>query len=301
VDESDAYRFFPALAGTWPCDGDAAASPAYADRLVEFMRKSVREAKRYTSWINPDAVYETALEDLVRRTIARLLQAGQGAPPAFIGRLARAGVVNSLAQVALKLTSPGVADIYQGAELWDLNLVDPDNRRPVDFDRRIAMLDELEPLLDEVKAGRADAEASVRELLDAWPDGRIKFFVTLCALRLRREWPDVFLDGTYAPLAENLAGEPGVVAFHRTNADRHVVVVVPRLVAASTDADWPIGEDVWGDRRMTIPAQADTPCWRHALTGAHVSPRADGDEWTVALADLFRAVPVAILYGGVTR
>jgi len=301
VDEGDAYRFFQALAGTWPCHGDAAASPAYADRLVEYMRKSVREAKRYTSWINPDAPYETALEDLVRRTIARLLQSGQGAAPPFIDRLARAGVVNSLAQVTLKLTSPGVADIYQGAELWDLNLVDPDNRRPVDFNHRIAVLDELEPLIDQVKNGHPDAEPSVRELLDAWPDGRIKFFVSVSALHLRREWSDVFLDGIYEPLSGDQGGEPGVIAYHRANGSRHVVVAVPRFVAAWTDGRWPTSEDLWGGLRMVLPAATGTTCWRHALTGAVVPPQLDGDNPAIALADLFRTLPVAILCADVRR
>lgn len=295
VDENDAYRFFQALAGTWPCDGAAAASPAYADRLVEFMRKSVREAKRNTSWINPDPAYEAAVEDLVRRTIARLLQAGQGTAPPFIERLARVGVVNSLAQVTLKVTSPGVADIYQGTELWDLNLVDPDNRRAVDFDRRAAMLNELEPLLDQVKAGRPDLESSVRELLEAWPDGRIKFFVTVSALRLRREWSDVFLDGMYEPVSGDLENEPGAVAFYRTNGSRHVLVAVPRLIAAWTDGRWPTGEDVWGGRRMLLPAGIATTCWRNAFTGAVVSPQRDGGDPAIALADLFGTLPVAIL------
>jgi (1->4)-alpha-D-glucan 1-alpha-D-glucosylmutase len=301
IDENDAYRFFQALAGTWPCDGDAAASPAYADRLVEFMRKSVREAKRNSSWINPDPGYETALEDLVRRTIARLLQAGQGAPPPFVHRLARVGAVNSLAQLTLKLTSPGIADMYQGTELWDLNLVDPDNRRPVDFDRRAAMLDELEPLIHRVKSGDSDAESSVRSLLDVWPDGRIKFVVTASALRLRREWSDVFLDGTYEPLSADSGEDPGVLAFHRANGGRHVVVAVPRFVAAWTDGRWPTGEEVWGKRRIFLPGGTGKTCWRHAFTGALTSPQLDGGEAAIALADLFRALPVAILCADVRR
>src|SRR5262249_26785147 len=159
--------FFQALAGTWPVNGsitEARLNEDYADRMVEFMRKSAREAKVHTSWLHPEVAYEAALEEFVRQAIQRCAAASNGAAPAIIPKCATVGVVNSLAQVTLKIGSPGVADFYQGTELWDLTLVDPDNRRPVDFDARSRLLDDLEPLLGRVGSGDESAAADVLAL-----------------------------------------------------------------------------------------------------------------------------------------
>jgi (1->4)-alpha-D-glucan 1-alpha-D-glucosylmutase len=295
VDENDMYRFYQALVGTWPCGEGDAARPEYAGRLVDFMRKSVREAKQHTSWINAEGDYEAALEHLVRRVIERLLQVHLEQPPPFVRRVARVGVVNSLAQFALKVGSPGVADVYQGAELWDLSLVDPDNRRPVDFERRAAWLETLDPL--RARAARADAGTAdaVRALLETWPDGRIKLYVTAAALQFRRAWADVFLTGRYEPIAA-AGGRPAeIVAFRRVHGQREVLVAAPRFVARMMDQDdaWPLA-DQWGDLEISLPSACAGRRFSSVLTGESLVPAAGDRGARVAARDLFRACPVGL-------
>ena len=168
------------------------------DWLASYVQKAAREAKVHTSWIHENEEYGRAVGQLVRRTLT-----GHTAPrfmAAFVPfqrRVAQAGMVNSLAQLVLKLASPGVPDFYQGTELWDLSLVDPDNRRPVDFTARQALLDGLGPTIDRLETGRG-ATDDVADLLERWSDGAIKLFVTACGLRFRREHAGLLLSGETA-------------------------------------------------------------------------------------------------------
>lgn len=194
---------------------------AYTDRIAAYMRKATKEAKVHTSWVEPRAEHDAAVEAFVRRALASPEVMGALLPLARV--IAYHGIWGSLSQVLLKLTSPGVPDIYQGNELWDLSLVDPDNRRPVDFDARAAALADL-------VARRREGAALARELALSAADGRIKLFVTHVALDARRRWPALFdSSGAYAPLA--VAGERAdhVVAFARRAGADELVVVAPRL------------------------------------------------------------------------
>ncbi|RPI50278.1 MAG: hypothetical protein EHM55_21770 [Acidobacteria bacterium] len=235
-DRNDEYLFYQALAGVWPAEPAGAALPVSASeelagRLSRYMQKAVREAKVHTSWIDENQAYGKAVarfveRSLTGRTAARFLAS-------FIPvqrRLAHLGMTNSLAQLVLKLASPGVPDFYQGSELWNLDLVDPDNRRPVDYLLRQQLLDGLEPLLTRVEAG-LPAEAEAAELVGAWHDGRIKLFVTACGLRFRRLHPELMLDGGYVPLACEGPSQEHVVAFMRSHPSCTLLCVVPRLTA----------------------------------------------------------------------
>src|SRR5205823_4410180 len=167
---------------------ETTATPDYTERIQAYMAKALHEAKLNTSWIQPNEEWDTAMRDFVMKIL-------DSSPrnkfiPAFIPvakEIARLGAVNSLAQLLLKLTSPGVPDIYQGNEIWDYSLVDPDNRRPVDYNRHRETLESL-------------ATATPDELMQAWPDGRIKLFLTQRVLRFRREQADLFQSGEYLPL-----------------------------------------------------------------------------------------------------
>ena len=292
IDMNDVYRLHQTLVATWPPDALTPQRPpdsTYVQRVTDGMRKAIREAKRHTSWLNPDEEYESRLTDLIRRTIQRL-----PATPTldFVRRIARIGVVNSLAQLVLKLGSPGVSDIYQGAELWDLSLVDPDNRRPVDFQRRARLLDDLDDLLGRAAQRDDSAAEDVRRLLDAWPDGRIKFFVTAAGLRLRRRTTELFTRGIYEPLAGDAAGAAEVVAFRRGLGGQSVVVAVPRLVARiGADSGWPLGEDAWRGSALPVPADLHGVPFHSVLTGETIVVRAGA----LPIAELFRHCPVAIL------
>jgi (1->4)-alpha-D-glucan 1-alpha-D-glucosylmutase len=250
-DRNIEYLFYQTLVGAWPIE---------EARIKAYMEKAAREAKARTSWTAPQAAYEAALQGFVGAVLAdggfrRELEA-------FVARLSDAARTISLAQVLLKLTCPGVPDIYQGTELWDLSLVDPDNRRPVDYALRHRLLGELEGLKVAAVMARAD-------------EGLPKLWLITRALALRRRRPAAFgPEGTYTPLAVEGPGADHVVAFSRGG---EVATVVPRLLLKRR------GE--WGDTRVVLPAGE----WRNELTGEDVPGGA------VPAARLFASFPVALL------
>jgi (1->4)-alpha-D-glucan 1-alpha-D-glucosylmutase len=201
--------------------------------------------------------------------------------------VAHYGAFNSLAQTLVKITAPGVPDFYQGTELWDLSLVDPDNRRPVDFQRRRHLLDGLR---DEIKSTH-DLAAFARSLVDDTADGRVKMYVIRQALHFRRDHAALFADGEYWPL--EVAGEfaEHVCAFARVRGDDAAVVVIPRLLARR-DAEHGVGEGAWGDTRITVPEAAGRR-FRNVFTNERVE--AGGEAPAVAAADVFARFPVALL------
>jgi (1->4)-alpha-D-glucan 1-alpha-D-glucosylmutase len=288
---NDEYLLYQTLLGAWPLAlPDAPARDAWRERVQRFMLKSAREAKLHTSWIHPHAAYEDALA----RFIDAILDPATGA--AFLddflpaqARLARFGSYNGLAQTLLKLAAPGVPDFYQGSELWDLRLVDPDNRGPVDFGAREAALgDVLSIDLD-----APGAAARVRALCGTLDDGRAKLHVIARALALRARMPDLFAVGAYAPLRVTGARTAHVVAFARTLGDDALVAVVPRLCVRLLDGDaerLPLGEDVFGDTAVALPGAPRR--WRNALTGASLTLDAAPQ---ALLADLLADFPVALL------
>ncbi|MGB7991873.1 MAG: malto-oligosyltrehalose synthase [Candidatus Methylophosphatis roskildensis] len=250
---NDEYLIYQTLLGIWPLDDpDEAQLANYCARTQEYMLKAVREAKVHTSWINPDQAYESALSDFIA---ALLTPSGRNrfladfAPVAR--RVARFGMFNSLSQTLVKLASPGVPDIYQGNELFDLSLVDPDNRRPVDYGMRDALLRDLEVRM---QRGAGDCAAEARVLLDSIADGRAKLYVTWRALEVRRRHERLFRDGDYLALAPAGQFSDHLCAFARRLGDEAVVVVAPRLYSrllGERDVP-PIGEQVWGDTEIGL-------------------------------------------------
>ena len=281
-DANDEYLYYQTLVGTWPLDGDAGTD--YADRIVQYMLKAVREGKRRSSWSFPNADYEAAVEAFVRTTLDP--EAGAwflSDLAAFDARLAMAGASNGLAQTLLKLTVPGVPDIYQGTEYWDLSLVDPDNRRPVDFDARRRSLTDL---------------AGLPDLLTAWRDGRIKQRVVAQTLEFRRQFPVLFAEGSYMPLATDGAEAQRVVAFAREWQGDWMIAVVPRLVFPFLDgvAQPLVPGDKWGDTTVMGPDLPSTHPFEDVFSGRSYS-------WTAGsalpVADLLGDFPVALLAGPV--
>jgi (1->4)-alpha-D-glucan 1-alpha-D-glucosylmutase len=289
-DPADEYLFYQALLAAWPAEAAAASANALRERLQGFMRKAMREAKVHTSWLNPIAPYEAAVENFVAAVLTG------DAAPAFLRsfvpaarRLAWLGMLNSGSQVVLKLVSPGVPDIYQGTELWDLSLVDPDNRRPVDFARRRALLDELAPLLQ--SGNESVATPRLADLLRNWPDGRIKLLLTAAGLRLRRHHAAVFREGEYHALTVIGSAASHVVALARLQGPAAVLALVPRLPASLVGWDHDetpaLGRQVWGETAVLLPPPlADRP-WENRLTGATLSP----ERGRLAVADAFTVLP----------
>jgi len=288
----DEYLLYQTILGAWPAELlgpelDPAALADFAARVVVYTIKAAREAKLHTSWTNADPQYEPALEEFVsaildpQRSAVFLESLRTGARS-----LALSGMTNGLAQAVLKATAPGVPDTYQGTELWDLSLVDPDNRRPVDFTTRAAAL----RALDDALVRGTPREALARELLAAWPDGRIKLYLLATLLRLRAAgaWPS----DAYAPVAASGAYAAHVVAFRRGET----LVVVPRLPRTlSADAP-PLGE-LWRDTALLL--EGDAPfAYRDILTDRIVPVGVHDGTRTLSLAELFAVFPVAVLEPG---
>jgi (1->4)-alpha-D-glucan 1-alpha-D-glucosylmutase len=292
-DRGDEYLFYQALVGAWPAkDPDL---PALASRLSEYMSKAIREAKLHTSWVNENTAYQQAVEKYVEQVLTgRRSRAFLEALEPFAHRVARLGVVNSLAQLTVKIASPGVPDFYQGTELWDLSFVDPDNRRPVDFAARQALLESLAPSL-EASEGAPGRAACVRDLLEHWEDGRIKLWVTASGLRLRRQLASLLLDGNYVPL-EAVGERAGhVLAFARVLGGDAVVAVVPRLCARLADGAPPLGPGAWGDTQLRLPTGLAPRAFEDVITGAGVRAELAEEGGVIALAEILRDCPVALL------
>jgi (1->4)-alpha-D-glucan 1-alpha-D-glucosylmutase len=263
---TDQLLFFQTALGAYPLCG---GTDTFITRLVEYAVKAAREAKQRTSWLAPDEAYEGALKAYITGMFAA--EAFETAIETAADAIAPYGVSNSLGQVVLKLASPGIPDTYQGSELWDLSLVDPDNRLAVDYEERRRALRSLEGV-------------SPKELLASYRDGRVKLHVLRAGLRLRREMPKTFLEGDYVPID---AGDD-VFAFARNHAEGSVVAVVTRRPHHVTGGRAPFAiDDVWGQRELPIPRGE----WRDALTGATHVIEGDG----MKAAKLFAQLPVALL------
>jgi (1->4)-alpha-D-glucan 1-alpha-D-glucosylmutase len=301
-DRPDEYRFYQALIGIWPADlpdGAGQATPELIQRLSDYMIKAAKEAKVHTSWLTPNQPYEDAITRFVTRSLTGT--GGERLLATFLPlhrRVAVLGMINSLAQVTLKIGSPGVPDFYQGTDVWDLTLVDPDNRRPVDFAHRARLLDEVDVLLAQDPAARADAIAG---WLHGWRDGRIKLLVTAAGLRLRRALPEVFLGGAYMPLTTEITVPGSAVAFART-ADGEgdapcVLFAAPRLCAGlvTSDRPLPLGGDCWKTSRMMLPHGLRQRTFRDEITGAEIRPTQGAESAWIFLGEAFQTLPVAIL------
>ena len=293
---NDEYLFYQTLVGIWPFEEpDEAGRAALVDRIEQYMLKAVREGKANSSWTNPEVEYESALSNFVRLV---LIADGDDRFAAsfrpFQQHIARLGMFNSLSQVVIKLTAPGVPDIYQGNELWDFSLVDPDNRRAVDFERRQALLAELE------HACGSTAERSaglVRDLLATMTDGRIKLYVTWKALWARRARERLFRDGAYLPLQVAGRGAAHLCAYARRDDVEAVVVIVPRLFAplVAGARDLPLGPEIWRDTRVEVPFSSPGTQWVNAFS-ADVAEVGECDGTPVIdAADALHSFPYALL------
>src|SRR5262245_23881954 len=241
-DSNEEYLLYQTLLGTWPMQPNGEPEPVpsadYVQRIQAYMTKALKEAKINTSWIQPNEEWDAAMHGF----IARILDSSSRNKflPLFlpaVKEIARLGAINSLTQTLLKLTSPGVPDIYQGTEIWDYSLVDPDNRRSVDYELRRQMLKSL-------------SSASSKELMQTWPDGRIKMFLTKHVLRLRREHADLFEVGEYLPLQTSGTFAEACISFARRLDKNWIAVTAPRLT--SRVGFPPIG-DAWQDTAIQLP------------------------------------------------
>lgn len=305
-DRNDEYFLYQTLIGAFPFD--ETERPSFIERVRDYMVKAVREAKVHTAWLKPDTEYEEAFVSFIEEILTpsednEFLK--EFLP--FQKRVASYGIFNSVSQALIKITSPGLPDFYQGTELWDLNLVDPDNRRPVDFEKRRKILQEIRD-----KANK-DILALINELFLTKEDGRIKLFLINRALAARRENSEVFQKGVYAPLEVGGRFKDHIVAYMRKmdtpqiqmyTAHKHAprnkakssseglqaITVVPRVVTSLVSEDrYPVGREVWDDTHIILPGYGPS-VWRNVITSEVIK-----SEGTLLIGDVLRHFPGALL------
>ena len=295
-DANDEYLLYQTLVGAWPGNlEDEEGLKAFRARVGAFMLKAVKEAKIHTSWTEPNTEYEKALQNFVERVLA-----SGGKNPfvddlqRFARRVAFFGRFNSLAQTLLKLTSPGVPDFYQGAELWDLNLVDPDNRRPVDYDARRKLLAELRNKFEDV----ADAGGGFfSELLRDEEPGAMKQFLIWRTLAFRGTRRELFDAGEYLPLSAVGERQQHLCAFARKHKDQTIAVIAPRQVFGLTEGREvaPIGSGIWKDTMVSLPNVRAGDLFRNVLTREMVPAIEKDGGAALELAQALKSFPVALL------
>jgi (1->4)-alpha-D-glucan 1-alpha-D-glucosylmutase len=266
---------YQSMLALWPANGDKLDGPTLR-RVQDSMIKASREAKRRSSWDDPDASYERS----VRAFVARINndERFRNELTRYFRRIAPAVVTNTLTLLAVKSCAPGTPDFYQGTELPEPFLTDPDNRRPVDFELRAAMLSRLPPV----------SATAAGQLLASWHDGRLKLYATRALLQARRASRELFASGAYRPLE---ASTPHVVAFARRLGPRVVLCVVPRLTyALAGPGRFAVGTRVWGSETVSVPSWGRGQ-YEDVLTGRPVEARSGALE----LSDALRTLPVAVL------
>jgi (1->4)-alpha-D-glucan 1-alpha-D-glucosylmutase len=282
-DANDELLVYQTLVGSFPDDGKI--TDEYRGRIAQYLEKALKEAKVHSSWTNPDEEYEKATRDFANALLSSQPFLADFVP--FVHRVAAAARLSSLAQVALKIAAPGVPDVYQGCELWDLSLVDPDNRRPVDYELRRRMLDGIARRTSEGAESRLQLAREVTQPA-ALVDGRAKLLLLREALRFRRAHGPLFLEGEYVPLAVDGPDATHVVALLRRHGGERLVCVVPRLTLALIDrgaaGTLPI------DARITLPDDLRAPL-EDIVTGR----RHEIAEGTLTLRETLADFPIALL------
>jgi (1->4)-alpha-D-glucan 1-alpha-D-glucosylmutase len=289
-DRNEEYFLYQTLLGAWPLEGDSCEE--LVERLQAYMVKATREAMVHTRWTRPNQRHEEALRQFVARILSPAAEDFLNDFRPFQREIAYYGMVNGLAQILIKIASPGAPDFYQGSELWDLRLVDPDNRMPVEFERRVAMQERLAH--DEEEAGAATL---ARNLLEHWPDGRVKLFLVQKSIRFRRENPTVFQAGECLPLEIEGEHRENVIGFMRRAGGTQVVVAVPRWLSQVGSPPQGPGYRKWHNTELRLPPEVSTR-WRslvtgHEVTAAHSKDGPSSPRTTLKVADLFEHFPVA--------
>jgi (1->4)-alpha-D-glucan 1-alpha-D-glucosylmutase len=290
-DANDEYLLYQSLLGAWPL-GDLRPEERedFCTRIQQYMEKAIHEAKVHTSWVNPNREYD----DGVRRFVQTILDNSRTNKflddfLPFKERIARAGLLNSLAQTLLKMTAPGTPDFYQGSELWDWNLVDPDNRRPVDYALRHAFVQELKEVL-----ARPDRFDAVQDLMCHSADGRIKLYLILAGLHCRRAHADVFEYGRYIPLEAEGPEANHLLALARLHGTTVVMAAVPRLITMRlVEAKSSIWDETW----IMMPSEWGSLQFRDVLTGRSIIPDRKGERYMVRASEVFAACSVGFLIG----
>lgn len=280
---NDEYFLYQTLLGIYPFDDQDKGE--FVQRIKDYLIKAIREAKVNTAWLRPDMGYEEGFLKFVDSLFKETKQ-NKFLPSfrKFQQKIQHYGIFNSLSQTLLKITVPGVPDFYQGTELWDLTLVDPDNRRPVDFKKRLKFLNEIK------SQWKKNKSALFTHLLQHPEDGKIKLFTIVQALKARQEYQDLFQRGDYQKLPVNGSLKSHIVTFMRTWNEQSAIVIAPRFLTKLIKEDeYPLGEQVWHETRISLPT-GPSAVWKDALSGQEIQ-----GENTLWIRDILNVFPVALL------
>ena len=295
-DRNDEYLLYQTLLGVWPANRMTVAEyEEFTARIRDYMLKATREAKVDTNWISPNVPYEEALLKFIDAVLA------SSSANTFLKdsdilqkKVAYFGMFNSLSQTLLKITSPGVPDFYQGTETWDFSLVDPDNRRPIDFVIRKQMLARLKK---ELTRPNADSVGLARKLLRTWPDGLIKLYVTFISLSYRKMHHRLFEEGAYVPLTVDGQLVEHVCAFARHWEGDTVLVIVPRFLTTLVRSvnHLPLGQKVWKGSGVVLPEETLGSNFINIFTGETIQAAKQYEKRILSLGEVFANFPVALL------
>jgi (1->4)-alpha-D-glucan 1-alpha-D-glucosylmutase len=287
-DANEEYLIYQTLLGLWPAN--PSELPSVCTRLQSYIVKAIREAKIHTRWADPNQAHESAVSGFIESILDRQNH------PKFLCSVARlqeqigyAGMINALGETLLKIACPGVPDFYQGSEFWDIHLVDPDNRNPIDFPIRIQALQDL---MDRAAANPA---AIASELLAAWPDGRLKMYVIWRALGYRRQHSVLFTEGEFIPLEVVGQQSEHVIAYLRRQGKVQVIAIIPRWVAkipASSDAA--ATTDFWRGTNLLLPAGSPI-AWSNVFTVSSTEAKGGAGKLWIAVGDLLKDFPITLL------
>lgn len=290
-DRNEEYLIYQTLLGTWPTKGmsDDERHP-YEERMQAFVKKALREAKVHTSWVRPYEEYESA----VLSFISKILR--PDAPNAFLPDFlafstltSKAGLFNSLSQVVLKVTSPGVPDFYQGTELLEFSLVDPDNRRPVDYERRTLLLNQIAERI------KRTPDSYVREMLEEMDGEKLKLFTVWKTLGVRKKYRELFASGEYVPLVFKGSKRGNLIGFARERGTQSVVVIASRFfLSLDVERQLPIGEAVWEGTSVTLPLKTAAPAYRNVFTSEVIDLK-NMEGRPLSLDKLMKGFPVVVL------
>ncbi|HXU19096.1 MAG TPA: malto-oligosyltrehalose synthase [Verrucomicrobiae bacterium] len=286
-DANEEYLIYQTLIGLWPLDFSNVSS--ITQRLQAYLVKATREAMINTRWTEPNKTHESALAQFIEELLSPKNEGFVRDFNAFQKKIAYCGMINGLAEVLLKITCPGVPDFYQGSELWDFRLVDPDNRGRVDFGERSRLLEAV------VRESDKDLACGARDFVEHWPDGRIKLHVIRQTLAYRRKYDELFSKGDFIPLEARGNRAEHVVAYLRSLGELCALTVVPRWLAA-TQAEPPQMDlrEFWQDTALLLPRETSRS-WRNIFTHREIGSQLFGDNQTLLLGDLLAQFPVAVL------
>jgi (1->4)-alpha-D-glucan 1-alpha-D-glucosylmutase len=298
-DRNEEYFIYQTLLGAWPMPGHSSEDfETFVERIQAYVQKALHEAKAHTSWVNPNPPYDAAVSTFVQRIL------DERQSDRFLNdfrelqkRVSHYGLFNSLAQTLLKITLPGVPDVYQGTELWDFSLVDPDNRRPVDYERRRQLLTELQKATGPAEGSKPSVDLArfARELTDAKEDGRIKLYLIWRALHLRRDHPELFTLGEYLPAHATAERDLNLCAFVRRHNGRLALVAVPRLVSHLVGpTEPPLGPAAWHEAVLFLPGGEPGRRWQNVFTGEVLTAASREGQAALPLAEVFAHFPVAL-------